>query len=279
MKEIEYREHFECRGKHYYNDKIYIMGILNVTPDSFSDGGQFLAVEDAVRQALKMQDDGADFIDIGAVSTRPGASFVSELEEINRLLPVLQALQGKLKIPISVDTFRPTVAAIALENGADIINHVGDFSEDMARVVCKYRAGWIAVHTVGESANEVCYSDGVVAAVQSFIDDYYNKATAEGVLQQQLMFDPGFGFSKNTEQNKELLDNLEKLNTHGCFLMTALSRKRFVGELTNVKEPGERLEGTLQFDRIATEKGSCIVRVHDVKEHKEMFERNRLTYG
>ncbi len=266
---------FECCAKRYYNDKIYIMGILNVTPDSFSDGGQFFAVEDAVRQALKMQEDGADFIDIGAVSTRPGASFVSELEEINRLLPVLQALKGKLKIPISVDTFRPAVAHLALENGADIINHVGDFSEKMAKVVCQYRAGWIAVHTVGEAASEVEYPNGVVAAVQSFIDDYYNKATAAGVLPQRLMFDPGFGFAKNTQQNKELLDNLEKLNTHGCFLLTALSRKRFVGELTNVKNPADRLAGTLLFDKIAAEKGSCILRVHDVKEHAQMFnERN-----
>ncbi|MBR3954573.1 MAG: dihydropteroate synthase [Clostridia bacterium] len=266
-------QHFECRGKHYYNDKIYIMGILNVTPDSFSDGGRFFAVEDAVRQALQMQEEGANFIDIGAVSTRPGATFVTEQEEIARLLPVLQALQGKLKIPISVDTFRPAVAELALLNGADIINHVGDFSEDMAKVISKYRAGWIAVHTVGESANEIEYPDGVVSAVQLFIDEYYNKATALGVLPQQLMFDPGFGFSKNTAQNKELLDNLEKFDTHGSFLMTALSRKRFVGELTNVKESAERLQGTLLFDRIASEKGSCIVRVHDVKEHKEMFER------
>ena len=106
-----------------------------------------------------------------------------------------------------------------------------------------------------------------------FINDYFNKAIAAGVLPQQLMFDPGFGFSKNTAQNKELIDNLEKLNTHGCFLLTALSRKRFVGELTNVKNPADRLAGTLLFDKKATEKGSCIVRVHDVKEHKEMFER------
>ncbi len=268
-------QHFACREKHYYNDKIYIMGILNVTPDSFSDGGQFFAVEDAVRQALKMQEDGADFIDIGAVSTRPGASFVSEQEETDRLLPVLQALNGKLHIPVSVDTFRPTVAELALQNGADIINHVGDFSEEMAKVVCQYRAGWIAVHTVGAAANEVEYPNGVIAAVQSFINDYYNKATAAGVLPQQLMFDPGFGFSKNTAQNKELIDNLEKLNTHGCFLLTALSRKRFVGELTNVKNPADRLAGTLLFDKKATEKGSCILRVHDVKEHVQMFnERN-----
>lgn len=264
---------FACCGKHYYNDKIYIMGILNVTPDSFSDGGRFFTVENAVRRALQLQEDGADFIDIGAVSTRPGASYVSEQEEVQRLIPVLQALDGKLQIPVSVDTFRPSVAQLALQNGASVINHVGDFSEDMAKVICKYRAGWIAVHTVGASANEVDYSEGIVAAVQAFIDDYYNKATASGVLPQQLMFDPGFGFAKNTMQNKELLDNLEKINTHGSFLMTALSRKRFVGELTNCKEPAERLNGTLLFDRIATEKGSCIVRVHDVKEHREMFER------
>lgn len=266
-------QYFECCEKHYYNDKIYIMGILNVTPDSFSDGGRFFMPENAVRQALQMQDDGADFIDIGAVSTRPGASFVSEEEEIQRLLPVLQALNGKLNIPVSVDTFRPSVAELALQNGAAVINHVGAFSEEMADVIRKYKAGWIAVHTVGESANEVEYPHGVISAVQSFIDDYYNKATAAGVLPKQLIFDPGFGFSKNTAQNKELLDNLEKIDTHGSFLMTALSRKRFVGELTGVVNPQNRLQGTLQFDCIAVEKGSCILRVHDVKEHREMLER------
>ncbi|MBQ6864583.1 MAG: dihydropteroate synthase [Clostridia bacterium] len=266
-------QQFVCRENTYYNDKIYIMGILNVTPDSFSDGGRFFSLENAVRQALTMQEEGADFIDVGAVSTRPGASFVTEEEEVQRLLPVLQALQGKLQIPVSVDTFRPRVAELALQAGAAVINHVGDYSESMARVICKYHAGWIAVHTVGDAANAVNYPQGVVAAVQDFIDDYHNKATACGVMPQQLIFDPGFGFAKNTAQNKELLDNLENLNTHNSFLMTALSRKRFVGELTNVSNPADRLQGTLLYDRIAIEKGSCILRVHDVKAHKEMTER------
>ena len=268
-------QQFRCREKCYYKDKIYIIGILNVTPDSFSDGGRFFSVENAVRQALQMQADGADFIDIGAVSTRPGGEIVSQEEEIRRLLPVLQSLNGKLKIPFSVDTFRPEVAELALQNGAHIINDVSGYSEEMAQVVRKYNAGWIAMHSVGAAANDVQYPNGVVAAVQEFIDDFYIRATKAGVQPEQLMFDPGFGFAKNTLQNKELLDNLEKLNTHGCFLLTALSRKRFVGELTNVKEPAARLAGTLLFDKLATEKGSCILRVHDVKEHVQMFrERN-----
>lgn len=266
-------QQFVCREKTYYNDKIYIMGILNVTPDSFSDGGRFYAAEDAVCRAVEMQQDGADFIDIGAVSTRPGAGFVSEEEEIERLLPVLQALQGKLHIPVSVDTFRPSVAELALQEGAAIINDVGDFDPLMAQVVRKYGAGLVAVHTVGEAATQVNYPDGVTAAVQTFFDDYYQRAVAVGVLPQQLIFDPGFGFSKNTLQNKELLDDLEKLNTHGCFLLTALSRKRFVGELTGGTVPQDRLWGTLQFDRMAIGKGSCMLRVHDVREHKQMIAR------
>lgn len=262
---------FRCRENVYYNDKIYIMGILNVTPDSFSDGGRFFSVEKAVAQALKMQADGADFIDVGAVSTRPGASFVSEDEEMRRLIPVLKALQGKLHVPVSVDTFRPAVARVALEHGAAVINHVGAFSEDMAAVVREYGAGWIAVHTVGESASEASYPDGVTCAVQDFFDDYYRKAVGCGVDAAQLMFDPGFGFSKNTQQNMELLTNLHTLQTQGCFLMTALSRKRFVGEITQTEQADRRLAGTLQFDRVAVEKGSCILRVHDVKEHREML--------
>ncbi|MBQ3087451.1 MAG: dihydropteroate synthase [Clostridia bacterium] len=262
---------FQCRQNTYYNDKIYIMGILNITPDSFSDGGRYFAVENAVKQALQMQADGADFIDIGAVSTRPGASFVSESEETERLLPVLHALQGKLRIPISVDTFRPAVARLALERGAAIINDVGAFSDEMADVVRVYGAGWIAVHTVGEAGNDTVYENGVINAVQAFFDDFYARAIGCGVNASQLMFDPGFGFSKNTPQNMELLENLNLLNTHDCFLMTALSRKRFVGEMTNTPQADQRLAGTLHFDRMAVEKGSCILRVHDVKEHREML--------
>lgn len=265
-------QHFVCRKKSYYNDKIYIMGILNVTPDSFSDGGMFFTVENAVEQALQMQKGGADFIDIGAVSTRPGASFVSEQEETARLLPVLSALRGQLNVPISVDTSRPSVALLALRYGASIINDVSGFSSEMAEVVREYGAGWIAVHSVGIAANEVEYPQGVTAAVQEFIYDFYKKAMQAGVLPEQLIFDPGFGFAKNTVQNKELLENLDRLDTCGSFLMTALSRKRFVGELTGVKEPSERLACTLQFDRIAVEKGSCILRVHDVKEHRQMLD-------
>ncbi len=269
-------QRFVCRENVYYNDKIYIMGILNITPDSFSDGGMYSDVDRAVCRALQMQNEGADFIDIGAVSTRPGASFVSQEKELNRLLPVLRALRDKLQIPVSVDTFRPEVAAAALQNGAAIINDVSGYSDAMAAVVRQYKAGWVAVHSVGASAAEVTYPHGVVSAVQSFFDSFRNRAMQAGVAPEQIMFDPGFGFAKNTQQNKELLENLEKLNTDTSFLLTALSRKRFVGALTGVEDPARRLEGTLLFDRQAIEKGSCILRVHDVKEHRQMTERISL---
>ena len=268
-------QRFVCGENAYYNDKIYIMGILNVTPDSFSDGGAFFAAENAVRQALAMQEAGADFIDIGAVSTRPGASFVAEQDETGRLLPVLRALHGKIHIPISVDTFRPAVAELALRHGAVIVNDVGGFSPEMAKVICEYNAGWIAVHTVGKAGTEMEYPNGVAVAVQNFFDSFYQKATAAGVAGEQIVFDPGFGFSKNTKQNVELLENLDCLQTHGSFLMTASSRKRFVGELTNTLNPADRLSGTLQMDARAVEKGSCILRVHDVAAHKQMLSERK----
>ena len=266
-------QQFVCREKHYYNDKIYIMGILNVTPDSFSDGGDFYAVDDAVARALQMQEDGADFIDIGAVSTRPGSILVGEAEEAERLLPVLNALQGKMRVPISVDTFRPRIAEFALQAGAYIINDVSGFSAEMAAVVKRYHAGWILMHSAGAAATEMQYDNGVVCEVQKCFDDFIDGADACGVLREQLMLDPGFGFSKDTQQNKELLEKLKELDTHGSFLLTALSRKRFVGELTGAGEPKDRLEGTLQFNRMAISQGSCVLRVHDVREHKAMIER------
>lgn len=244
-----------------------IMGILNVTPDSFSDGGEFFDVQSAIEHAISMKNDGADIIDIGAVSTRPGSSFVSIGEEINRLAPVLSSL-AKTDIIISVDTFNPETADFALKNGAHIINDVsGMFNPAMAEVIKKYNAGWVMTHTCNvPSGEEVEYPDGVVAAVNAFFDSFVADCEKYGIEKEHLCLDAGFGFAKNTKDNVELLKNLEKVIRPDIAFLTALSRKRFIGELTETEKPSDRVAGTVVADLIATEKGSDILRVHDVKE-------------
>ncbi len=244
-----------------------IMGILNVTPDSFSDGGEFFIAEKATDHAISMKNDGADIIDIGAVSTRPGSSSVSVSEEICRLAPVLRNLV-KTDIIISVDTFNPGTAEFALENGAHIINDVsGVFNPAMADVIKRYGAGWVMTHTCNVPSGEsVEYPDGVVNAVKDFFDSFVADCKKYGIAKERICLDAGFGFAKNTKDNVELLKNLEKVIRPDVAFMTALSRKRFIGELTETENPSDRVVGTVVADLIATAKGSDILRVHDVKE-------------
>jgi len=266
MKKFRFRN-----GEFILNGKGLIMGILNVTPDSFSDGGEFLNAEDAISHAKKMLSDGADIIDVGAMSTRPGSEPISWQEEIRRLEPVLKELCGIDKTVISVDTINPETADFALSMGVHIINDVsGCFNNDMATVVKKYRAGWIMTHTGAvPSGSVVDYPDGVVNAVNEFFDGFLCDCEKNGISQDYICIDPGFGFAKTTDDNIELLKNLEKtIRPNGAFLV-ALSRKRFIGEITDTPEAGERLAGTLTADIIALMKGADLLRVHDVKETRQ----------
>lgn len=244
-----------------------IAGIVNVTPDSFSDGGLFFDADSAVKHALKLVGDGADIIDIGAMSTRPGSEPVSVREEIRRLEPVLKEL-NKTKIIISVDTVNPETAEFAISCGAHIINDVsGVFNDAMAAVVKRHSAGWIMTHTGNVPAGTVVeYRDGVINSINSFFDDFLEKCTTYGVDKECICIDPGFGFAKSTDDNIALLKNLEETIRDGVVCMTALSRKRFVGEITGAEIAADRLAGTLTADIIAVMKGSDILRVHDVKE-------------
>ena len=244
-----------------------VMGILNVTPDSFSDGGEFFGAEKATDHAISMKNDGADIIDIGAVSTRPGSTSVSVCEEIERLAPVLHNL-AKTDIIISVDTFNPETAEFALKNGANFINDVsGKFNPAMAAVIKNYNAGWVMTHTCNVPSGEsVEYPYGVVSAVNAFFDSFVADCEKYGIEKEQLCLDAGFGFAKNTKDNVDLLKNLEKVIRPDIAFMTALSRKRFIGELTKTEKPTDRVAGTVVADLIATAKGSDILRVHDVKE-------------
>ena len=258
-------------GKFELGKKTYIMGILNVTPDSFSDGNLWFDAEKAVAHAIEMEKDGADIIDVGAFSTRPGAEDVTPTEEWRRLSSVLPAVLRQVKVPVSVDTFVPEVARKCLDAGAAIINDVsGVFNEDIACLIKSYGAGWIMMHggvLTGRAESVVNYKNGITNSVQSFFDEMLRKAEKYGLTEEKICLDPGFGFSKDTEQNTELLKNISSLDTHGCALLSALSRKRFVGALCDEPDASKRDEATLACSIMSAVGGADIVRVHNVAIH------------
>ena len=251
------------------NKRTYIMGILNVTPDSFFDGGQWNSPEKAVEHALKMQEDGADIIDIGAQSTRPGSTLLSEDEELEIIKKYIPAVTSAVNVPVSVDTFYPKVAEYCLENGAKIINDVSSkIDREMALVVKKHNAGWIVMHTGNASASqEADYSKcgGVVNDVLAFFDKAEEIAAEYSISRENICFDMGFGFGKSHFDNLELLRNIDKLKSPERALLTALSCKRLVKNETGA-DGYDRVFGTLAADTLAIAGGTDFIRVHHVKE-------------
>lgn len=251
------------------NKRTYIMGILNVTPDSFFDGGQWNSPEKAVEHALKMQEDGADIIDIGAQSTRPGSTLLSEDEELEIIKKYIPAVTSAVNVPVSVDTFYPRVAEYCLENGAKIINDVSSkMDRKMALVVKKHNAGWIVMHTGNASASqEADYSKcgGVVNDVLAFFDKAEKIAAEYYISRENICFDMGFGFGKSHFDNLELLRNIDKLKYPERALLTALSCKRLVKNETGA-DGYDRVFGTLAADTLAIAGGTDFIRVHHVKE-------------
>ena len=242
--------------------RTFVAGILNVTPDSFSDGGRYFGADEAVRRALEIEAEGADLLDIGAFSTRPGHEPISSEEEMRRLAPVLDGLQGRLRIAVSVDTFNVETAEFALSRSVQIINDVsGVFREDMARTVKKYGAGWILTHT---GADEDENAD-VLDRVNAFFRRTSDECEAFGIKKESLCLDGGFGFGKSYEENMELLANFDRLETNGCALMAALSRKRMLGAITG-RDAADRTEETLTADTAAIFYGADFIRVHDVRQ-------------
>lgn len=240
-------------------DRSSVMGIVNVTPDSFSDGGRFLNPDTAVEHALWMQEQGADIIDVGGQSTRPGSRLLSPEEELARIEPVVRALQGRLHIPLSIDTFYPEVAERVLEWGADIVNDVGGRADPaMAEVVCKTGAGWILTETRGE------YADDIAADVAGRLARLAGEAGSLSVDQEHLCLDPGFGFHKDATQNLALLHGLEQTAALGYAVLAGASRKRFVGELTGETEADKRDAGTLAVHLLCLQKGAHIIRAHNL---------------
>ena len=251
------------------NKRTYIMGILNVTPDSFFDGGQWNSPEKAVEHALKMQEDGADRIDIGAQSTRPGSTLLSEDEELEIIKKYIPAVTSAVNVPVSVDTFYPMVAEYCLENGAKIINDVSSKRDRiMALVVKKHNAGWIVMHTGNASASqEADYSKcgGVVNDVLAFFDKAEKIAAEYSISRENICFDMGFGFGKSHFDNLELLRNIDKLKSPERALLTALSCKRLVKNETGA-DGYDRVFGTLAADTLAIAGRTDFIRVHHVKE-------------
>lgn len=242
-------------------ERTYVMGILNVTPDSFSDGGLYMDPGAALEHALRMVEDGADIIDVGAESTRPGSTPVTEEEEVRRLLPVLKSLVRNLKVPISVDTYRAKTAEIALDLGAHIINDVWGLKHDpdMARVVSKANAAVVVMHNQHGTEYRDLMGDIIEGLCESV-----RIAVQAGIDRSNLIIDPGIGFGKTTEQNLEVLAKLSELKVLGLPVLLGTSRKSMIGNTLNLPAE-ERLEGTAATVALGIANGTDIIRVHDVK--------------
>ena len=252
-----------------------VMGVLNITPDSFSDGGAYLDSEAAIARALQIEKDGADILDIGGESTRPGSSPISSEEEIRRILPVIEVLRGKLRIPMSVDTRRADVAEAALRAGAEILNDVSALRTDqrLAETARRARAPLILMHMRGtpQTMQRGPFARDVIRDVMAGLREAVALAKRAGLAKSRLLLDPGIGFGKKHEQNFEILSQLPELARLGCPIVIGTSRKAFLGKAlagpdgTNVP-PGERLLGTAATVTAAILGGAHIVRVHDVAE-------------
>ena len=251
----------------------HIMGILNVTPDSFSDGSLFLDPERAVERALEMEEEGADSIDIGGESTRPYAPPVAEDQELRRVIPVIERLAGRLRIPISVDTHKASVAREAIRAGAEIVNDVSacTFDPQMLEVVSSSSAGLILMHTRGnptEMQRNTVYS-AIIPEIICFLRERISAAEASGISIQRIVVDPGIGFGKSLEGNLEILRNLEQFSVLARPLLVGTSRKSFIGTILG-REAGDRAFGTAATIALAVAKGASILRVHDVRHMRDV---------
>jgi dihydropteroate synthase len=247
-----------------------IMGIVNVTPDSFSDGGKFADADAAVEHALKLAGQGAEILDIGGESTRPGAEPVEEKEELRRVIPVIEKLAAKIKIPLSVDTMKSAVANAALEAGASIVNDVGANREEnsMWKVVSKFGAGYICTHTKGRPLTmqqHPSYTDVVREVGSFFLERLTVMLNEGGIAVEQVALDPGIGFGKTPEHNLQLLAGLRSFTKLRRPLLLGVSRKSFIGKLLGANL-NERLPASLACASLAVADGVQIIRAHDVAE-------------
>lgn len=255
--------------------KTYIMGILNVTPDSFSDGGKYNQMDAALFHAEEMIRDGADIIDVGGESTRPGHTVITDQEEISRVVPVIEAVKRRFDIPVSVDTYKGPVTEAALQAGADLVNDIWGFKHDrsVAELTARYGAACCLMHNRHE------------AVYNHFLDDLVNDmkecitiAREAGVADDKIILDPGVGFGKTYEMNLEAIHHVDCLHTLGFPVLLGTSRKSVIG-LTLDLPADQRVEGTLATTVIGVMKGCAFVRVHDIKENKRVIQMTEAILG
>jgi dihydropteroate synthase len=254
-----------------------LMGILNVTPDSFSDGGEFFGVKPAVVQAEKMLDEGAHIIDLGGESTRPGSDPVSPEEELRRVFPVVRGiLESRPETKISIDTYRASTAEAALDAGARVVNDVTALRGDsrMAGLVAERGCPVVLMHMLGEpkSMQRDPRYENVVREVRDFLVSRVEYAISAGVREENVILDPGIGFGKTLRHNLELLNGLNVFVELGFFVLVGASRKSFLGKILGSDATGDRLFGTVATNVIAYERGATLFRVHDIRANKEALE-------
>jgi dihydropteroate synthase len=246
-----------------------VMGIVNVTPDSFSDGAMFASVDHAVAHGARLIDEGADLLDVGGESTRPGSDPIEADEELLRVVPVIEGLvKARPGTPLSVDTRKPEVASAALEAGASVVNDIaGGRNSALLETVSRTGAGVVLMHMLGEpkTMQDDPRYDDVVAEVHEFLRERIEAAVFAGILEERICIDPGIGFGKTVDHNLALLGAVPALRLLGAAVMVGASRKGFIGTLTGVEDPAARLEGSLAVAVLAAAHGADLVRVHDVE--------------
>ncbi len=256
------------------SSRTHIMGVLNVTPDSFSDGGKFLRKDEAVRQGMKMAEEGADIIDVGGQSTRPGSEPISPQQELSRVIPVIESLSEKIDVPISIDTYKAEVAREALSSGAEMINDISAlrFDSRMRRIASEHKVPVVLMHIKGTPKNmqENPWYDDVIGEIIGYLKESIRIATDAGIDRKKIMIDPGIGFGKRLQDNLNILKNLKKFSILGCPILIGCSRKSFIGKILDLPVE-ERLEGSLAALAVAVMNGANIVRVHDVKESRRVI--------
>ena len=257
----------DCAGRVVRFDRPRVMGIVNATPDSFSDGGEHATVESAIAHGLALAGEGADILDIGGESTRPGAAEVTVEEELRRVIPVIEALARRTSLPISVDTSKPEVMRAAVEAGAGMVNDVyGLRREGALDAAASLGVPVVLVHMLGEprSMQDAPRYDDVVADVHRFLAERIFAAEMAGIPKKRIVVDPGFGFGKTLEHNLALLAQLERFTDLGVPVLAGLSRKKSIGTLTGRDDPRARVHGSIAAHLIAAQRGARLLRVHDV---------------
>jgi len=262
-----------CRKREFeLGKRTLLMGVLNVTPDSFSDGGLYLEKEKAVAQGLRMAEEGADFIDIGGESTRPGSKPLELEEELRRIIPVIQSLTQKIDVPISIDTYKSSVARKAIEAGAEMINDISGlhFDPHLAQVAADERVPLVLMHIRGipETMQKNVHYDSLFSEILRSLRDSVQKAESAGIDPHQIIIDPGIGFGKTVQDNLLIIKNLSEFRVLGKPILLGTSRKTFIGKILNAGVEG-RFEGTLSTIAIAVLNGAHIVRCHDVLQSKK----------